>query len=230
MPVSRLLGLGQTRPKGILIAGAHDWGRELARVLQGLGRKVLLVDNNREHIHQARLEGLPTFYGSILSELTEERVELEGLGRLFALTGNDEINSLAAVNYSHLFGQENVYQLAPQHDNGQGDRLEVPERRQGQSLFSSWATSSYLTERFSRGATIKATRLSDQFTYDDLQAHYGGTAVPLLLVTPDGGLRIFTAGQGFTPESGQTLVSLVDPVDEKPDVRAQEQDDSLAGT
>ena len=36
------------------------------------------------------------------------------IGRLLALTPNEEVNSLAALHFAGLFGRENVFQLTPE--------------------------------------------------------------------------------------------------------------------
>ena len=49
----------------------------------------------------------------ISSEALEvARANLAGIGRLFALTPNDEVNTLCAGHYVHLFGRGEVYQTA----------------------------------------------------------------------------------------------------------------------
>ena len=66
--VARRLGVAESNPQGILFAGAHAWIREAAALLQREGIAVLLIDSNRQNVHAARMAGLPTYAGSILSE------------------------------------------------------------------------------------------------------------------------------------------------------------------
>jgi len=72
---------------------------------------VLLVDNNWSNISAARMAGLPTYYGNILSQYAPNKIELDGIGRLLALTSNDEVNSLATLRLDDIFGSGEVYQL-----------------------------------------------------------------------------------------------------------------------
>ena len=62
-PVARWLGVSNPDPQGVLIAGAHALGRNMGKVLQEAGFRVLLVDNNSQNIQQARMDGLPVYYG-----------------------------------------------------------------------------------------------------------------------------------------------------------------------
>ena len=112
-PLARKLGLAQARPQGILFVGADAWVRAVAKAVYNQGIPVLLVDTNPQQISRARMDGLPTALGNVLSETVGERLDLSGIGRLFAVTPNDEINSLAAIEYAHIFGRSEIYQLAP---------------------------------------------------------------------------------------------------------------------
>ena len=107
--------LGLTRPgmEGFLIAGAGRFERLLGEALQEEGRPVLLVDTNHSHITAARLQGLSVMHGSVLSRYVIEEMQLAPIGRFLALTSNDEVNALAAMQYQRSFSRTDVYQLAP---------------------------------------------------------------------------------------------------------------------
>lgn len=212
VPVARWLGLGKEGPRGLLILGAHDWARQMALVLEQQGRRVFLIDSNREHINSAKMAGLNALNGSILSELIEERVQLEGLGRLLALTANDEINSLATLKYTEVFGSEEVYQLAPQRSKRGQKEASVPKPLRGKTLFGKLITASYIKERFNNGAIIKATPITDEFNYQKYQEHYGEQAIALFILKDDQ-LEIITNQSDPQPKAGQTLISLVEPLE-----------------
>ncbi|MBZ0291604.1 MAG: sodium:proton antiporter, partial [Anaerolineae bacterium] len=89
--VARWLKVSQPEPQGVLMVGAHPWAREIALALKDNGITVLLVDSNWGNIHAARMLGLSTYYGNVLSEDTMEDIPLDGIGRLMALTRNDEV-------------------------------------------------------------------------------------------------------------------------------------------
>ena len=207
-PLGRWLGVAQPNPQGVLMAGAHRLARGIASALKSEGFEVLLVDTNRENLNQARLEGLPTFYASILSEYILDEIEIGGLGRLFALTSNDEVNSLASLHFIEEFGREKVYQLAPKAaDSGRKETISMPLR--GRLLFGRDMTHRELMRRFQTGARVRTTKLTDQFDYKAFLAFYGANAVPLLLIEETGNLRVFTTDQVLLPKSGETIISLV---------------------
>ena len=108
-----LLQVRQRSPQGVLIVGAHQAGRAIAARLQSLGVSVLLVDSSYWNIAQAQSEGLHCFFGNILSEETQEVIDLDGIGKLLALTSNDEVNTFATLDFKGVFSAADVYQLAP---------------------------------------------------------------------------------------------------------------------
>ena len=129
-PLAKLLGLSDTNPQGILFAGADPAIREIAGVLHSEGIPVLLVDTNYANVAAARMEGLNAECVSILQEHVREHLDLGGIGRLLAMTANDEVNSMAVGEYTHVFGRANVYQLTPWDDDS-GQRSSIARRHHG---------------------------------------------------------------------------------------------------
>jgi len=186
---------------------------------------VLLIDTNRGNIRAAKLAGLPAHCASILSEYIVDEVELGGLGRMVALTPNDEVNSLASLHFIEVFGRAEVYQLSPR-DSGHKRREVVSPPLRGRLLFDPAATHRNLNDRFRNGAIVKKTPLTEQFNYKTFQELYNGQAIPFFLITEDDELLIFTQDNQPAPRSGQTLISLVDP----PEEQTGENDQILAGS
>ncbi len=112
-PIARLLSVQQESPQGILIVGAHRTARLIASALSALGVKVMLVDSSYWNVAQAQSEGLKAFFGSIVSEETQELIDLSGIGKLLAVTSNDELNTFAVMDFHRTFGVANLFQLAP---------------------------------------------------------------------------------------------------------------------
>jgi NhaP-type Na+/H+ or K+/H+ antiporter len=215
-PIARLLKLSEPNPQGVLIVGAHRWARRIAMALKSLGLRVLLVDTNRRSVTQARMEGLNAYCGTILSEEFIFENQIGGIGRLLALTANDENNSLAALHFSDVFGSNEVYQL-PLESKGKNGQESIPKYLRGRFLFGKDITFDYLTERFAKGALIKVTRLTEEFDFNSFQRLYGGRANLLFCMQEDGTLRVFTLDNPIEPRPGQKLISLVDAVKKKPE-------------
>jgi CPA1 family monovalent cation:H+ antiporter len=208
-PLARRLKLAQPNPQGILFAGAERWIREVAQAIRQEGFAVLLVDTNYRNVSAARQAGIPAECASILSEHVQEELDLAGIGRLLALTPNDEVNTMAAREFAHQFGRANVYQLAA-WDTGTGKRQSVGGSLRARPLFRSKLTHDELEQRVQSGAQIKKTKLTEEFTFDDFQARYGESAVVLFVIEDRKRLKIFTGEEERMPAGGQTVIALVE--------------------
>jgi NhaP-type Na+/H+ or K+/H+ antiporter len=194
---------------------AHVAAREIGRALQEEGLPILLVDRDWFNIKAARMEGLPAQYGNILSDHWLERMEIEGkmngIGRLLALTPNDEANSLAAIHFEDLFGSEEIYQLPPESEGMNEDEDSISHHLRGRILFGQNATYSSLRSRFASGARMKKHTITDAFGYDEIRNRYGSSVIPMFLVSDEGEVEIITTDNPPEIEPGKTLISLVDP-------------------
>ena len=212
--LARWLKLASPNPQGILFAGAAEWIRRLAKIIQDLGIPVLLIDTNFRNVSLARQDGLPSQCASVLSEYIDEEVDLAEIGRLLAVTPNDELNRLAALEYSPDFGRAGVYQLNPL-DGGSSRRDTASPHIQGRLLFAPDVTYYTLAARMNGGAQIKCTGITDEFAFEDFQKMYGESLIVLFVVTEGGQLNIATADAPPIPKAGQTVIALVDPVAEE---------------
>jgi NhaP-type Na+/H+ or K+/H+ antiporter len=212
-PVSRRLGISGGAPAGCLLVGAHSWARDITEALQKAGIPVLVADNNRGNIAAARLAGLPTYYGNILAESVPEQLPLEGIGKLIALTANDEVNSLAALHFAEVLGRREVYQL-PGLETGGGasDPESLSRDIRGRLLFEPGATYSELSRRFRRGRIVKATSLSQEFDFEAFRARYGPDLLVLFVIEGEI-LKVAVADESLEPRRGQTVLALVEPVE-----------------
>ncbi|MCA9246551.1 MAG: sodium:proton antiporter [Planctomycetales bacterium] len=208
-PLARRLGLAQVDPQGILFAGAAPVVQSIAKAIADEGFRVLLVDTNYPNIAAARMTGLPTFYASVLSEYFHERQDFVGIGRLLAMTPNDNVNSLATIEFSETFGRAEVYQL-PSVDTSSERHESSPHMRRGRKLFAPSASFQQLAERYARGARPKKTSITEDFTFDDFRDRYGQSALPLGLIDAAGKLRIATVEMPLEPKPGDKLISLVE--------------------
>lgn len=206
-PLARWLKVAAPDPQGAVIVGAHAWARAIATSLQEAGFRAVLVDTNYANIAVARMANLPAYYGNILAAEALDRLDMSGIGRLLALTPNDEVNTLATLRLTEVFGRGEVYQLASKDHRTQQEG--PPHELQGRLLFAPGLTYAQLHERFTAGATIKKTPLSERFDYAAFRARYGNAVLPLFVMDETGGLLVCTADTPLTPQPGQTLISLV---------------------
>jgi hypothetical protein len=209
--LTRRLGLSGENPQGILFAGASPAAREIAQALKNEGFSVLLVDTNHRNNSAARMAGLTVAYASIGSGYVREQIDLGGIGRLLAMTPNDEVNTLAAMGFTERFGRAEVYQLAAAEASS--ERTEkVKAYRHGRTLFERPVTLAQLQMRFDSGATIKITAMSADFTFNDFKSRYGESALVLFVIGENGNLQVATDEKKMIPKAGQKLIALVDPL------------------
>jgi hypothetical protein len=207
--LARRLGLSLPNT-GFLIAGANPLARAIGSALSREGQGLLLVDSNNDMVRKARLAGLPVVYASVLSRYVQERIDLSGIGRLLALTPNEEANSLAAVQFTRVFGRDQIYQLANDAQED-GRKQKVDPQLSGRILFGPSMTYPRLESLVEAGATVKRTPITDEFTYGQFCELYGESAVPLFLVDESGEILPITGDAAPDPKPGQTLISLISP-------------------
>ncbi len=210
-PLARRLGLASENPRGVLFAGAGQWARLVAKALKDDGHHVLLLDTNYNNVARAKLDGLSAVRANILSEYVEDELELTGLGQLVTTTPNDEVNSLAAHHFIHVFGSENVWQVAPIDDDDH-HQTAVASHMRGRICFPSRPQFNRLERFAAEGAVIKKTTITEQFTFDNFQKIYGEEHILLFRVTEDKGLEV-AYDKMRTPSPGTTLYAMIRPQD-----------------
>ncbi|MDQ7062963.1 MAG: sodium:proton antiporter [candidate division KSB1 bacterium] len=205
-PLARRLGLADPDPQGLLLLGAHPWAVALGVAVQRQGFPVLMVDSNYNNIQRARMAGLRTYYGNALYKHTLDEINLSGIGRMLALTSNDEVNSLAVQYYSDEFGMEHVYQLAPSTKTGEQEEF-APELL-GRILFSSGANHVYFASRVEQGAEFKVTPMTEEFPFAAYLRRYPD-ALPMFVITEENKLIVLTADDRREPKPGEKILALV---------------------
>ncbi len=207
-PLARALGLARPNPQGVPLVGAHAWARALAAALVAEKIQVLLVDSDWSNVSRARQAGLPTYFGSILSETSREDIDYGELGYLVAMTANEEVNSLACLRFIEVFGHGHVYQL-PFDAVLSARREAVSLDQRGRLLFGAEMTYTRLIERFGEDPVMRTTALTKEFDYGAFSEMHGNSALPLALIDESGRLSFATANEVVKPVPGQTIISAV---------------------
>lgn len=213
--VARRLGLSVAEPQGVLLTSAHPGARAIGQALARVNVPVQLVDTDPYAIQAARMEGLPTLYANILSNDIHD-VNLGGLGRLLALTRNEEFNVLAAARGAELFGRKEAYRLSIPKV-GASKRNPSEEVLAGRVLFSEDATYAELDRRFATGDVIKATKLTEEFDYAAFREEHPHALI-LFVLHANKKLSVCAKDSDLSPVAGDTLIALVeaaDPASEK---------------
>ena len=226
-PLARWLGLAQPDPQGVLFIGAQGWVRRVARSLQELGVRVLLIDANARNVRLAKRAGLPAQRANILAEGVIDDLELSGIGRLLAVTPNDEVNALAALHFGEVFESDEVYQLPMRADGPKSPATEIPRHLRGRPLFATDATFTALDERLNAGAGVHVVRLTEGRTFAALADEADvaeQTLTPLFLVRGEK-VRVYAEDADIAPQPGDALIVLADRAPADVWTEAEEIDD-----
>ena len=207
-PLARWLGLAKPDPQGILFIGAQAWVRKVAAALQGLGVHVLLVDANARNVRQSRAAGLTAQRANILAEGVIDDLDMSGIGRLLAVTPNDEVNALAALHFGEVFESDEVFQLPTRAEAGTTQATEIPRHLRGRPLFSTDATYTSLDERFDNGADVYVVRLSETRTLPALRDEAEDDELTPLFIVRGEKVRVFAEDAEIAPQPGDALVLL----------------------
>lgn len=209
------LRVAEPEPTGFLIVGANPLARAIARALQKHGFRVQLADAGWNNVRAAIMDNLPTFFGNVVSEHADRRLDLVGTGQLLALSSAQEENALAVARYRAEFGVANIYSLQITTEK-EGD-TKTGRPRFGHIAFGEEVSFKKLSAMLGEGAEVRSTRLSDEFGFDEYYKKYF-RAVPLFAINPRGKLIVYTAEREINPVSGWTIISMVfEPVSKPPE-------------
>ncbi|HEY5890772.1 MAG TPA: cation:proton antiporter, partial [Acidimicrobiia bacterium] len=170
-PLARRLGLADKSNQGVLIVGAGWVEREIGRALNDADVPVVFASTNRRDESALRMLGYRTYYGNLVEKEIPNDLDLSGIGRLLALTPNDEVNTLSARRFTELFGSGETFQLAPQ-SLGPGIGRTVADIG-GRRLFNDHLTYPELNRRFNSGEKVRRTTLGKAFTGDNFNEALG---------------------------------------------------------
>jgi len=200
-PVARNLGLAEARANGVLIVGAHSIARGLAKALSDLDVKTILVDTDPYNVTRSVALGLSARRLSVLTEEATHELDLRGIGRILALTSNDEVNALASGRFARLFGRRETFQLAPSERQRVGA---LPEELLGRIIGIQGLDYGTLDERTRQGWRVRSSPGGEPIA----AATEGGLYLPMARVFE--GQLSFICRNDPVPSQG-TVIGLAAP-------------------
>ncbi len=209
--LARWLGVAEPEPKGMLIIGANKVARVIAKGLMDAEFRVLLADMNWENIRNARMEGMPVYFGNPVSEHADRQLDLVGIGRVLALSPQRELNSLACMRYKLEFGKDAVFELPVSLEQESQEKRKISHHYRGRIAFGANASYSKLSSMVSQHAKLHTTTLSDDFTYEQYLERYRKLALPLFAIDTRHRLHVYTEGAEFKPGKNWNILTLVVP-------------------
>jgi len=205
-PLGVRLGLIASGRGAVIVLGANPFATEFASALEGHGVPTRLIDVNPQELTRARMKGLPTQQGSVISDATWEAAGIKDAASFVAMTQSDEINALAVRHAAEVLGRKQVFQLAPrrrEHEVG----TQLPVSAVARTLFAPDATIDRLNERLADGWRIASTRITDRFGAEE-HADVHRDATPLFVVSRKGRVDLIAVDSPRKPKPGDVLVTL----------------------
>lgn len=129
-PLGALLRVLEPAARDWLIIGAGVVPRTVARFLRASGGCVVLLDTNAREVRQAKAEGFVALHEDALTFEPEQHSSLQAIGRVLAMTENQDLNLLVCQRINRLLPQAELYRWA-------GTEPKAPEDlRSGRRIWS----------------------------------------------------------------------------------------------
>lgn len=212
--VGTLLGVREPVNNGVLIIGSNPVALAVAESLNKEGFEVVVADSHYTNLSKIRMAGIRTYFGNPVSEDAERNLDLIGIGHLFAMSVDKELNTLSELYYKHEFGSQHIYRLQLSAEQNASERNQKQHQFSSRLLFGDAVTYSRLASMLSRNARIKTTNLTENYTYEQYLAD-NPQAIPMFTIDKKNNLHIIT--QQTKPKDLQEvkLLSLVEPIQEE---------------
>ena len=202
------LGVADPNPNGVLIAAYGTFAILLGKAIKENGFDVIFASTSYDQTRKARMEGMNTYFGNVVSEHADRHLSLVGIGHLLAMGRRNEENMLATLRYRTEFGNHRVYRLKVDESNGESERERIHSQWQTAWLFDDDLSYHQMLDLTNQGATIKTTTISENYPY----AQYLGENpenIPLFAITPQQKLLFFSTRRKIDVARNWKVVALV---------------------
>lgn len=213
-PLAKALGLASRERPGVLIAGASPWSIALAAKLKEMEIPVMVADASWRRLKPARLADVPTYYGEILSEVTEHHLDLNRFGYLLAVSGNESHNALVSTDLAPELGRAAIYQVNARGKD-EDDRQALSYTLQGRTFLHSGAPLDELLKRHYSGWIYQKTRLSEEYPPEQYKKDTGKEH-EIVLILRKGVLSFASREAPLKPEVGDTVLAYIPKPTETP--------------
>ncbi|WP_347553024.1 sodium:proton antiporter (plasmid) [Pseudalkalibacillus hwajinpoensis] len=202
------LGLAAEGEPGILIVGSNYFTVELAKSLTNLDIPVLISDSSWSKLQFAKQHGFKkTYYGELLAQKTEHRLDLTSYDILIAATELDAYNALVCNNFIPEMGRNNVFQLSLR-ESDKDNLSELAHTSRGLILFSKGITWEHLNKLIERGYVFRSVQLTEDDRNEVVENDQPEDSIKILLLKKSGKISFFTLHDQPQGEPGDSVLIL----------------------
>lgn len=214
--VSRVLGVNDNRNKVVLV-GANNLSRLLARLLERTGKEVCLIDTNRRLVDLSKSEGLNAVEGNSLTVDGLEKTEISSPDTLISLTTSDHVNVLACRLVRIDFKVSNVCALL--NKNASPSEIEDMERFRVPLAFGKkFDVMDIYSKILEKEYVVFRSQVIDKMDFEKLLPEH---LIPLIVERTRTD-EVLVYHQGINLEAGDIVSILdVDPLSTSPDVLSE---------
>ena len=167
----------------------------------------MVADASWRRLKPARLANVQTYYGEILSEVTEHHMDLNRFGYLLAVSGNEAHNALVSTDLAPELGRAAIFQVNARGKD-EDDRKALSYTLQGRTFLHSGAPLDELLRRHYSGWVYQKTKLSEeyppeQYKKDLVKDH------EIVLIVRKGVLSFASQEAPLKPEIGDTVLAYI---------------------
>lgn len=192
-PLARRLGLAEKHQEGVLVLGAGRVERAVADALADSGVAVVFATTNRQDHYEARMAGRRAYYGNVLARDVDLDLDLAGIGRLLALTPNDDVNTLATTRFAGTFGGAETYQLPPR-GTATGIDSNAASELGGRQLFGEEWSYQAINDLLDSGGDVRRIKVGNEPEIAHERMSSPEIVGVLFVVKPSGRVQVTTAG------------------------------------
>jgi NhaP-type Na+/H+ or K+/H+ antiporter len=204
-PLARKLGLARKTKPGVLVVGVNPWSIDFALSLKSIGVESILADNNWRRLRPARESGLNTFFGEVLSEEAEVRLDHAAFDQVIGMSANEPYNALVSGHFAPELGRHKVHQLSSQ-DSEEEDPRAIGMGTRGRTLIRRGRGYDSLIRDHYRGWQFAKTQLTDKYGLEEFRADRPQADL-IAELRPDGTVTFLGPNRDARGGEGVTLLS-----------------------
>ncbi len=213
--VASLLKVRAPAPTGDLVFGGRKFDRLFAWEMLNKDIAVTIADTNWDAIREARMMDIPVYFGNPMSYHAARHLDIATFGTVLIMSPYKQLNPLISYHFEYTQGKDKVWSLTSNEQATRPSHQVSEQYAKKLTLFDEGVTYGYLASAVSKGASVKTTRLTDEFSFEDYNDKYNDRATPLLAINKEGKSYTFINGNSIEPKSGWRIISLVLPEEDK---------------